>query len=87
MAFYVNGNRNIKALVQGLNGVIHYHEMLRIHIEDINGEPVQIINPNLTLTLDIVDLHTLSDYVREEKIKDLTTEERPPTLTYDMHHC
>ncbi|MEH2193291.1 MAG: non-ribosomal peptide synthase/polyketide synthase, partial [Nostoc sp.] len=55
------GNLNVKALEQAFAKIVQRHEVLRTHFEIRNNQPVQIIDPNMTITLPVVDLQNLPE--------------------------
>jgi amino acid adenylation domain-containing protein len=55
------GNLNVKALEQAFAEIVQRHEVLRTHFEIRNNQPVQVIDPNMTITLPVVDLQNLPD--------------------------
>ena len=55
------GNLNVKALAQAFTEIVQRHEVLRTHFEIKNNQPVQVIDPNMTITLPVVDLQNLPD--------------------------
>lgn len=70
LAFRITGPFNPKALEQGLNEVIRRHEILRTTFTTINDQPLQIIAPQLTLKLPIVDLRVVADPERSAQIQE-----------------
>ncbi|MBN3960152.1 non-ribosomal peptide synthetase [Nostoc sp. NMS8] len=57
----LEGNLNIKALEQALGEIVQRHEVLRTRFEIKNDKPVQVIDPNTTITLPVVDLQNMAD--------------------------
>ena len=55
------------ALEQTFNEIVRRHESLRTTFVPVDGNPVQVIAPSLTLTLEIVDLSGLDEDEREAK--------------------
>lgn len=70
LAFRITGPFNPKALEQGLNEVIRRHEILRTTFTTINDQPLQIIAPQLTLKLPIVDLRVVAEPERSAQIQE-----------------
>lgn len=66
---------NVAALEQSLNEVVRRHEVLRTTFATVEGQPVQIIAPSLTLTVPVIDLQALPEAERETEIQRLLTEE------------
>ena len=61
-AVRLKGPLNVVALEQSLNEIVKRHETLRTTFAIVDGGPVQVIAPTLTMTLPVVDLQ---DAVRE----------------------
>ncbi|MBL8195553.1 MAG: amino acid adenylation domain-containing protein, partial [Blastocatellia bacterium] len=75
LALKIQGNLNIKALEISLNALIKRHEALRTSINVINGIPHQLILENNVLTINEVDLTSLSIKEQEEKQAELLLNE------------
>lgn len=58
-AVHLKGHLNIAALEQSLNTVIERHATLRTTFTSIDGQPIQIIKPKLTIRLPPLDLQML----------------------------
>jgi amino acid adenylation domain-containing protein len=69
------GNLNVLALEQSLNTVVRRHEVLRTTFPTIDGQPIQAIATDFTLTLPIVDLHQVPADLREAEALRLATAE------------
>ncbi len=54
----LTGAIDIPALEQTLNEIVRRHEALRTNFIVIDGQPVQIIKPSLTLNLPVIDLRS-----------------------------
>ncbi len=74
-AVRLKGPLNVMALKQSLNEIVKRHEALRTTFAIVDGRPVQVIAPLLTLTLPIVDLRELSEPEREREVQRLATNE------------
>lgn len=59
------GTLNATALEKALNSIIQRHEVLRTTFSTVNDQPVQVINGELALPLDIIDLRLESLPERE----------------------
>jgi hypothetical protein len=71
------GNLNVTALANALNEIVRRHEALRTRFAGIEGEPIQIIAPELHIALPLIDLRHLPD--REaEAARMITAEARKP---------
>ncbi|MEH1848660.1 MAG: amino acid adenylation domain-containing protein [Nostoc sp.] len=73
--FRITGDLNSKLLEQSINQIIQRHEILRTTFKTVEGQPLQIIAPKLTITLPVVDLQAWSEIKQEELIKQLVTEQ------------
>lgn len=81
-AIHLTGLLNAAALEQSFNEIVRRHETLRTTFETVDGQPIQIIAPAFALTLPVVNLQELSESEREQKVRQLATEEaqRPFSL-------
>jgi len=61
----LTGTLDIAALEQALNEIVRRHEALRTNFVTVEGQPVQIIHPTLTLSLPVVNLQHLPHNQRE----------------------
>ena len=66
------GNLNVKALEQAFQAIVQRHEPLRTQFKLKDNKPLQAIAPNVTFTLPVVDLQTLSN--PEQQVKHLLVE-------------
>ncbi|NER98850.1 MAG: amino acid adenylation domain-containing protein, partial [Symploca sp. SIO1B1] len=66
-AIQLTGSLDVAALEQSLNEIVQRHEVLRTTFQMLEGQPVQIIAPNLKVTLPVVDLCKLPE--AEQKIE------------------
>ena len=82
VAFRLSGPLNVAALEEGLNEIVRRHEALRTTFATVEGQPVQVIAPHLTLTLPVVDLQGLPDTQREARVQELATQEAQ--LPFDL---
>jgi amino acid adenylation domain-containing protein len=64
-AVRLKGELDVAALEQTFNEIVRRHESLRTTFIPVDGNPVQVIAPSLTLTLEIVDLSGLDEDERE----------------------
>ncbi|HEY0365730.1 MAG TPA: condensation domain-containing protein [Pyrinomonadaceae bacterium] len=73
------GRLNVAALENALNEIVRRHEALRTIFANIEGEPVQIIAPELQIRLRVVDLRHRPGQQREDEAVGLITfEARKP---------
>jgi amino acid adenylation domain-containing protein len=69
------GTLDVAALEQSLNYVVSRHEVLRTTFPSIDGQPIQAISTDFTLTLPIVDLQQFPAERREAEALRLATAE------------
>ncbi|HEY9157249.1 amino acid adenylation domain-containing protein [Candidatus Binatus sp.] len=74
-AVRLKGPLNMAALKQSLDEIVKRHEALRTTFAIVDGRPVQVIAPLLSLTLPIVDLRELPEPERESEVQRLATNE------------
>jgi hypothetical protein len=68
------GSLNVAALQQSLNEIVRRHDVLRTTFAVVEGQPIQIIAPTLTLPLPVLDLNGLSESEQEAQVLRLLTE-------------
>ncbi|MEH2110842.1 amino acid adenylation domain-containing protein [Nostoc sp.] len=85
LALHLTGSLKLAALEQTFNEIVQRHEALRTTIVVQKGQPVQVINPTLTIPLPIIDLRQLPQAEREIQARRFTTQEaqRPFNLSTD----
>jgi amino acid adenylation domain-containing protein len=74
-AVRLKGPLNLAALEQSLNEIVKRHESLRTTFGKVEGRPTQVIAPNLTIKLPVVDLRKLPASERETEVRRLVTAE------------
>ncbi len=82
-ARYLRGKLNIKVLENSFNEIIDRHEILRVSFRVIDGQPLQIIAPKLTINIPIIDVRELSEELQNIKVQEiiLAETEKPFDLT------
>jgi aspartate racemase len=75
VAFRLTGSLNVPELEHSLNEILRRHEALRATFVAVNGQPVQVIVPDQTLKLSLVDLREFPKTEREIEALTLATEE------------
>jgi amino acid adenylation domain-containing protein len=65
----LRGNLNVKALEKAFQAIIQRHEPLRTQFKLKDNKPIQAIDPNVTFTLQVVNLQNLSH--SEQQVKNL----------------
>jgi amino acid adenylation domain-containing protein len=68
-AFRIRGCLQVAALERSVNEIISRHEVLRTTFAEIEGRPVQIVAPRLTLSIRVEDLSRLPEVERTERVK------------------
>lgn len=84
-ALRLQGNLDLAALEQSINTIVQRHEALRTTFAVVEERPVQVITPELQISLLIVDLRSLPTVEREAKGRQLVSEaaQQPFDLTQD----
>lgn len=87
VAVRLTGKLDVEALEKSVNEVIARHETLRTSFSTIKGEPKQIVAPQLTLNIPVIDLQTrlqgedettlVNEFSREEAQTPFTLTESP----------
>ena len=67
VAVRITGPLNVAAIEQSINEVSRRHEALRTTCSTVDGEPLQVIAPDASFTLPVVDLRDLPNPGREDK--------------------
>jgi aspartate racemase len=75
IALTLTGKLNIAVLEQSINEILRRHEALRSIFPTLDGKPVQVIAPVLTLNVPVVELGELPEFERETKADLLAIEE------------
>ena len=71
------GELDCEALAGALDAIVSRHEMLRTHFaESEDGQPIQIIEPNLHIALPVEDIGASDRNVRQVRIAAVMREER-----------
>ncbi|MHC5771958.1 MAG: amino acid adenylation domain-containing protein, partial [Nostoc sp.] len=55
----ISGELDINALKQALSQIIQRHSILRTSFQTVNGTPIQVIHPEVTIDINLVDLQQL----------------------------
>ncbi len=75
IALRLAGKLDTTALERSLNEIVKRHEALRTTFSTVQGQPVQVICPELAMPLPIIDMQGVSASEREEKEQQWLTEE------------
>jgi amino acid adenylation domain-containing protein len=71
----IRGSLNVPIMERVINELIQRHEVLRTTLKTVDGLPVQVIAPELKITLEPVSLEHLPEEERYGEAMRLTTEE------------
>lgn len=71
----IRGSLNVPIMERVINELIQRHEVLRTTLKSVDGLPVQVIAPELKITLEPVSLEHLPEAERYGEMMRLTTEE------------
>ena len=71
----IRGSLNVPIMERVINELIQRHEVLRTTLKSVDGLPVQVIAPELKITLEPVSLEHLPEAERYGEAVRLTTEE------------
>lgn len=74
-ALQLTGTLDVATLEQSLNEIVRRHESLRTTFKIVEEQPIQIIAPELTVSLPLVDLQELLETEQETELQRLATEQ------------
>ncbi|MFN8598686.1 MAG: amino acid adenylation domain-containing protein [Anaerolineae bacterium] len=74
-AMRLKGQLNLAALKRSYQALVQRHEVLRTTFDTLDGRPVQIIAPALTLDVPLIDLRSLPPAEREARLQQLALDE------------
>jgi hypothetical protein len=79
----LEGRFSFRALVRTFNEIIRRHDTLRTSFLAVDGQPVQVVKPKLSLSLPLIDLSLLRETDRGNELQRLRREdaERPFDLS------
>lgn len=75
-ALRITGSLNVAALEKTFNEIVRRHEVLRTNFRMIEGQPMQVIAPTLTIDLPIIDLRHLPSTAQEDEIQRIVRREQ-----------
>jgi amino acid adenylation domain-containing protein len=81
-ALRIRGVLDVAALSRTVNTIVERHESLRTRFPEIDGEPVQVIDPSSTIEIPLEDLSGKSDEEQRLRIKDALNDE--PMQPFDL---
>ena len=73
--YRLKGSVNVAALEQSIQEIVRRHEILRTTFSVVNGQPVQVISPDVTIKLPVIDLEHLSVEEREAEVRRMAARE------------
>jgi amino acid adenylation domain-containing protein len=74
-ALRLSGKLHLPALTRTINEIIRRHEALRTSFAMIEGAPMQVIAPELAISIEIADLGNLPPLEREQRAQAMVHEE------------
>jgi amino acid adenylation domain-containing protein len=69
------GELNVAVLEQSINEIIRRHEVLRTSFTSVDGQPLQVIVPQVQIKIPVVDLQELPKAEQEAEIRHLSIKE------------
>ncbi|HEX3555462.1 MAG TPA: amino acid adenylation domain-containing protein [Thermoanaerobaculia bacterium] len=84
MAYRLAGTLDVVALERSLNEIVRRHEVLRTSFPAVDGQPVAIVAPALTLPLPVVDLSSLAAPARAAELRRQVGEEAGRPFRLDL---
>ncbi|HEV2864151.1 MAG TPA: SDR family NAD(P)-dependent oxidoreductase [Pyrinomonadaceae bacterium] len=73
-AVRLKGRVDIDALGRALNEIVRRHEVLRTRFDTVEGEPTQVVEQDVTLSLPVFDLRDLPESEREAEMQQMVTD-------------
>ena len=73
VTIHYSGSLNVKALEKSFNEILRRHEAWRTSFKVIDGEPVQEVQENLSISLPVIDLSGYGRARREEAARRIAT--------------
>ena len=83
-AFRLRGELVVAALQRAIEHIIERHEVLRTTFSEIDGEPLQVIAPRLSIDFPVNDLTGLDDEARKKSVLAAIREEH--AKSFDLTH-
>ncbi|NER24032.1 MAG: amino acid adenylation domain-containing protein [Symploca sp. SIO1C2] len=81
-ALQLTGNLNLLALEQTLSEIINRHEVLQTSFPTVDGTPIQVIHPDSTIKINVVDLQQHPKPEREAILQQEV--QREATTPFDL---
>ena len=73
-AFRLQGALDIAILEKSIREIVRRHEILRTTFPTVNGQPIQVISPEIAIELPLIDLEELPTKQQEEEVHRLSKE-------------
>jgi amino acid adenylation domain-containing protein len=74
-ALRLRGPLDREALTRALNTIVARHESLRTRFADVDGQPIQVIEPDVRIALPLDDLRLLAPEAREARVQAVLRDE------------
>ncbi|HEX3093881.1 MAG TPA: condensation domain-containing protein, partial [Candidatus Angelobacter sp.] len=74
-ALRLRGKLNCEALRWTINMIVERHEVLRTHFLEVDGDPVQMIEPTLRISVPLEDLTGLGTEAKQEAVQEVMRRE------------
>jgi amino acid adenylation domain-containing protein len=71
----LTGNLDVAVLERTLNEIVRRHEVLRTNFRVVDEQPVQVISPDLSLELRVLDVRSVAEELREAEMQRLAAAE------------
>jgi amino acid adenylation domain-containing protein len=75
VAYRIKGRLDVKALEDGFNEIISRHEILRTTFCVEDGEPLQVVHPELRITINIVSADRFPEAERKRRVPEIVSRE------------
>lgn len=72
----ISGNLHVPSLSKAINQIVKRHDVLRTTIHESQGVPIQVVSPELTIHLPVVDLSSLPASAREPRMEQVIEQKR-----------
>ncbi|WP_256871845.1 non-ribosomal peptide synthetase [Nostoc sp. TCL26-01] len=71
----ISGSLKVAVLQQSFAEIVQRHEILRTSLQNVDGQPIQVIAPDLKITVPVIDWCTLTKTEQEQEVQSLIAEE------------
>ena len=75
VAYRIKGPLDVKALEDSFNGIISRHEILRTTFCVRDGEPLQVVHPELRLSINTVSAERFPEAERKRRVREMVSRE------------